>query len=95
MMAAIAKKLTLSAAICVAVAYSAHAEYGGGDNNKNKSSVSHVDAKTGIVVKQRKPNMYVRFFNRVYNKYAKKHNENIPTIVIEEKKESTGTNTKK
>lgn len=41
------------------------------DNNKKGSNTT--TTSTGLQVKQRKPNLYVRFFNKVYNKYAVKH----------------------
>lgn len=43
------------------------------NNENNKKAV--ITTSHGLVVKQRKPNLYIRFFNRVYNKYAKKHAE--------------------
>lgn len=55
--------------------------YSGNDGKKKKTitlTTSH-----GLVVKQRKPNMYVRFFNKVYNKYANKpvpRGKELPTI---------------
>ena len=43
--------------------------YGNNDGKKKKAIVT---TSHGLVVKQSKPNMYVRFFNKVYNKYASK-----------------------
>lgn len=44
--------------------------YSGNDGKKKKTAT--LTTSHGLVVKQSKPNMYVRFFNRVYNKYAER-----------------------
>lgn len=44
--------------------------YSSNDGKKKKTAT--LTTSKGLVVKQSKPNMYVRFFNRVYNKYAER-----------------------
>ena len=56
--------------------------YSGKDGNKKKATT--LTTSKGLVIKQSKPNMYVRFFNRVYNKYAER-----PIVHPKKKKDNT------
>lgn len=66
------KRGLIVAAIYMACAGTIQAEPFTGNDKKGNNNNTTTNERQ---VKQRKPNLYVRFFNRVYNKYAKKHAE--------------------